>query len=291
MSSKLLPLSHSAQHQLEQRKEEIVKVHGQRDYPEEDQNVEKTSLMQTLELQCQVIDSAIAQTINETESLHNLLTGVNNRLDAVFGRYVTTEETVEDVTDRLGVVEDRIKKLDVLKNGLEGLRNGLEELVAIKNRLEKAGLMFSQRLGVMEGRLEKLEVAMKSDRVERLEVINHNVWAFNNQASDKHDELRPLKAAKFDRDQNLSFEVSPYFPLFVDRVGQLSVFELWNLLCFYNIVVHRASVHPSATDTALILPLHRSAGVRKNLDICRRAFVRHIGLKWEVVEKFELFRH
>ncbi|KAF3319376.1 hypothetical protein TWF173_000006 [Orbilia oligospora] len=260
MSSKLLPLSHSAQHQLEQRKAEIVKVQGQRDCPAEVRNAEKSLATQTLELQCQVIDSAIAQTINETENLHNLLTGVSNRLDAVFERYVTTEETVEDVTGRLEVVEYKYKKLDAPKNRSEGLRNGMEEFVAIKNRLKKAkaDLMFSprstqnpfgastpsgyetsQRLGVMEGKLEKLEVATKSDRIERLEVINHNAWAFNNQASDE------------------------------------------------------ASIHPSATDidTGLILPLDRSVTVQQNLDICRRAFVRHIGLKWEVVEKFKLFDH
>ncbi|EGX46818.1 hypothetical protein AOL_s00097g244 [Orbilia oligospora ATCC 24927] len=159
--------------------------------------------------------------------LHRILSyGVNNRLDAVFERYVTTEETVEDVTGRLGVVEYEYKKLDVLKDGLdklEKLKNKLEKLIAIENGPEKVDLVVSQRLGVMEGKLEKLEVAMKSDRVERLEVINLNAWAFNNQASDKHDRLRPLKVAKLDRDQNLSFEVSPHFPLFVSRVGHLSV--------------------------------------------------------------------
>ncbi|KAF3283624.1 hypothetical protein TWF970_000802 [Orbilia oligospora] len=289
MSSKLLPLSHSAQHQLEQRKAEIVKVHGQRDCPAEVQNAEKTLPTQNLELRCQVIDSAIAQTINEAENLHNLLTGVSNRLDAVFERYVTTEETVEDVTGRLGVVEYEYKKLDVLKDGLdklEKLKNKLEKLIAIENGPEKVDLVVSQRLGVMEGKLEKLEVAMKSDRVERLEVINHNAWAFNNQASDKHDRLRPLKVAKLDRDQNLSFEVSPHFPLFVSRVGHLSVLELWQLLLFYDIVVHGVWVPPRARGTTLILPL---VDVQKNLDICLRAFVRHIGLKWEVVEKLELF--
>ncbi|KAF3207300.1 hypothetical protein TWF106_000444 [Orbilia oligospora] len=268
MPSNFLPLSHSAQEKLEQTKAEIVKVHGQRDYPAEVQNVEKTA-----------IDSAIAQTINETENLHNLVASVNNYVDAVLGRYVTTEETVEEVTGRLGVVEGRYEKVD---------------------------RMVSQRLDVMERKLEKLEVAMKSDQAERLEAINHNAWAFNNQASDKHDELRPLKAERFDQNLNLSLEASPYFPLSVSRVGKLSVSELRDLLCFYNIVVYRDCavsspeessdeigdcVHSYSRETDSILPLNHILYVQNNLDICRRAFVRHIGLKWEVVEKLKLFRH
>ncbi|KAF3207904.1 hypothetical protein TWF192_006592 [Orbilia oligospora] len=268
MPTNLLPLSHSAQEKLEQTKAEIVKVHGQRDYPAEVQKVEKTA-----------IDSAIAQTINETESLHNMVAGVKNYVDVLLERYVTTEEAVEEVTGRLGVVEGRYEEVE---------------------RMVRKGLV------VLERQLGKLEVAVKSDRAERLETINHNAWAFNNQASDKHDELRPLKAETSHRNLNSSPEASPYFPLSVSRVGKLSVSELRDLLCFYNIVVYRDCavsspeesgdetrdcVHSYIMETDSILPLNHVLYVQNNLDICRRAFVRHIGLKWEVVEKLKLFRH
>ncbi|KAK6524626.1 hypothetical protein TWF281_011528 [Arthrobotrys megalospora] len=49
------------------------------------------------------------------------------------------------------------------------------------------------RLGVVEGRLEKLESAARSDRLERLELLNHSVRFFGHQALERCGEFRQLK--------------------------------------------------------------------------------------------------